>query len=105
MPEYSNYQRKVISRYYDNREQIDEQRLGELVTSLYLAKSDKQRQKQWETAREVMIRLGVPETRVEHVVGSADAALLAAVVEDLQRGVIKRRPPQSGKKPQPPTDS
>ncbi len=94
MPEYSNYQKKVISRYYENREQIDEQRLGELVTSLYLAKSDKQRQKHWETARDVMTRLGIPETRIDHVVTSADAALLAAVVEDLQRRT--RQAPSAG---------
>ena len=36
---YSPYQQKVIQRYYDNREQMDEQRLAELVTNLYLALS------------------------------------------------------------------
>ena len=41
MAEFSDYQRKVIKRYYDNREQVDEQRLAELVTSLYLAEGKK----------------------------------------------------------------
>jgi hypothetical protein len=89
MPEYSKYQKKVISRYYENRDQIDEQRLGELVTNLYLATTDKQRAKHWETAQSAMTRLGVPAQRIEHVVASQDPAVLAAVVEEIQRGVLK----------------
>lgn len=86
--EYSNYQKKVISRYYENREQIDEQRLGELVTSLYLATGDKQKAKLWKSAEETMNRLGVPNSRIEHVVGTQDPAILAAVVQDLASGAI-----------------
>lgn len=89
MREYSNYQRKVIQRYYENREQIDETRLAELVTNLYLA-SGKKREKLWKTAEELMLRLKVPESRVRHVITSGDTALLAAVVEDLQAGRIRR---------------
>ncbi len=37
MDEHSDYQKKIIGRYYENRESIDEGRLGELVTSLFLA--------------------------------------------------------------------
>ena len=87
MPDYSNYQKKVISRYYENREQIDQQRLGELVTNLYLA-NGKKREKLWESAREIMLRLKVPETRVEHVMKSSDPAVLAEVVNDIQAGHI-----------------
>ncbi|MBX3436707.1 MAG: hypothetical protein KF861_04390 [Planctomycetaceae bacterium] len=94
MPEYSKYQKKVISRYYENRDQIDEQRLGELVTNLYLATTDKQRTKHWETAHAAMTRLGVPEKRIEHVVSSQDPAVLAAVVEEIQRGVLKLEKPK-----------
>lgn len=89
--EYSNYQKKVISRYYENREQIDEQRLGELVTSLYLATGPKQIEKLWKSAEETMLRLGVPESRVEHVCSKRDAAILAEVVKDLQSGAIKKK--------------
>ena len=84
---YSNYQKKVIKRYYDNREQLDEQRLSELVTSLYLAK-EKAKEKMWVTAREIMSRLKVPESRIDHVVGTGDPAILAEVVKDIQSGVI-----------------
>lgn len=90
MREYSNYQKKVISRYYDNREQIDEQRLGELVTSLYLATGDKQKQRLWKSAAETLERLRVPKSRREHVVSQRDPALLAEVVQEMQNGTLKR---------------
>lgn len=88
MADKSEHQRKIIKRYYDNREQIDATRLSELVTNLYLEESAKKQAKYWETAADLMARLEVPEGRIEHVVGSKDPAILAAVVQDLQSGKI-----------------
>ena len=85
--EYSKYQQNVIKRYYDNREQIDFQRLSELVTSLYL-ESGKKVEKMWETAEQLMERLEVPKSRIAHVMAQKDPAVLAAVIEDLQSGKI-----------------
>ncbi len=85
--DYSKYQQKVIKNYYDNREQIDAQRLSELVTNLYLA-TGKKREKFWKTAEEVMQRLKVPPSRIEHVLQSDDPVTLAEVVNDLQTGKL-----------------
>ena len=90
--EYSSYQRKIISRYYDNREQMDEQRLTDLVAELYLSEG-KKRAKLWVTAQELMGRLYVPAKRIEHVIASDDPTILAAVVNDLRNGLIKPPPP------------
>ena len=87
MADYSDYQKKIIKRFYDNREGIDSNRLSELVANLYLAEG-KKRAKLWETARELMERLDVPESRVEHVIKTNDPAILAEVVNDLQSGKI-----------------
>jgi hypothetical protein len=87
--EFSAYQQKVIQRYYDNREQIDEQRLAELVTNLYLAPPKKQA-KMWESAEELMTRMKIPPTRIEHVMQTKDPAVLAKVVEEVQKGIMKR---------------
>lgn len=89
--EYSDYQRKVISRFYENREHHDDQKLGELVTNLYLATTEKQKDRLWKQAQEAMTRLGVPDSRILHVVNSRDAALLAEVVKDLQSGKIGKK--------------
>ncbi|HVJ87308.1 MAG TPA: hypothetical protein VM452_16745 [Caulifigura sp.] len=94
MADFSKYQQKVIKRYYDNRDQIDETKLAELVTSLYLASTDKQRDKLWTTARDLMERLEVPKTRLNHVWERRDPAILAEVVKDLQSGVLRKSKPQ-----------
>jgi hypothetical protein len=86
--DYSSFQKKVISRYYDNREQIDSQKLSELVTNLYLAEG-KKRGKMWERAEDLMTRLKVPASRVKHVMETGDPAILAEVVKDLEAGRIK----------------
>ncbi len=86
---YSAFQQKVIKRYYDNKDQIDEQRLSELVTNLYLAPPKKQA-KMWESAEELMTRMKLPASRITHVMETRDVAVLAKVVEELQKGVIKR---------------
>ena len=79
---HTKFQQGVIKRYYENREQIDEQRLSELVASLYLAEG-KKRAKLWESAEELMLRLKVPKSRVERVMQANDPALLAEVVKDI----------------------
>ena len=87
--DYSAYQQKVIKRYYDNKDQIEEQRLAELVTNLYLAPPKKQA-KMWETAEDLMARMKLPASRVEHVLKTKDPAVLAKLVEELQKGMVKR---------------
>jgi len=91
--DYSKYQKKVIQRYYDNRDGLDGQRLSELVADLYLAEG-KKKAKLWETAKELMTRLNVPASRVEHVVATGDAAILAEVVKDIASGKIRPAPKQ-----------
>jgi hypothetical protein len=84
--EHSKFQQGVIRRYYENREQIDEGKLSELVTSLYLAKSKSAQDKLWERAESLLERLEVKASRIRHVLASRDAAVLAELVSELQKG-------------------
>ena len=84
--EYSKFQQGLIRRYYENREQIDEGKLSELVTSLYLAKSKSAQDKLWERAESLLERLEVKASRIRHVLASRDAAVLAELVSELQKG-------------------
>lgn len=93
--DYSPHQQKVIKRYYENRDAIDDQRLSELVTNLYLSEG-KKAEKMWGTAQQIMERMELPKTRIDHVIASKDPAVLARVVEELQNGKLKKG---SGKKP------
>ena len=94
--DYSRYQKKIIRRFYENRDLIDDQKLSELVTSLYLA-AEKQRPKLWQRARDIMMRMALPQSRIDHVMESQDPEVLAKVVEELQSGKLKRG---TKKKPQ-----
>jgi hypothetical protein len=95
MADYSNYQKKVIRSFYDNRESGDEQRLAELVTNLYLSEG-KKREKLWTQARETMLRLKVPQKRVDHLLTAKDPALIAEVVKEIEAGTLRREtPPRS----------
>ena len=87
---YSPHQQKVIKRYYDNRDAIDDQRLSELVTNLYLATGKKQ-EKMWDTAEQIMNRMGLPESRIQHVMDVRDPAVLAKIVEELLSGKLQKK--------------
>jgi hypothetical protein len=86
--EFSDHQRKIIKRYYDNREQIDSQRLSELGTELYLA-TGKKLEKLWQSAEQTMRRMKVPESRIGHILAKKDPSLVAEVVKDLETGKLK----------------
>jgi alcohol dehydrogenase class IV len=91
---FSPHQQKIIQRYYDSRDQSDEQRLAEIVTELYLATGNQKKcDKLWKTSQEMMGRLGVPESRIKNVMEKGRADLLAEVVKDLQQGKIKKPSP------------
>jgi hypothetical protein len=83
MTDYSPYQQKVIRRYYDQQATIQLQRLANLVGELYLAKG-KKLERAWESAAAAMQKLGVPQSRVDHILKQGNPALLAQVVKELE---------------------
>ena len=86
MAKRSTYQDRAIRNYYQNQGAIMVQRLGELVSELYLAEG-KARARLWDRAARAMKNLGVPAGRIEHVVGSDNPPLLASLLKEfLARG-------------------
>ena len=81
--QYSAYQQKIIKRYYDNNDTVQLQRLAELVSDLYLAEG-KKKAKTWAAATAAMQKLGVPQSRIDHVVKQGNPALVAEVVKELE---------------------
>jgi hypothetical protein len=82
MEDYTKHQQKIIKRYYENLDQIALQRLSELVADLYLAEG-KKRDKLWQSAAGFMQKLGVPQPRIDHLLGQKDPELLARLVKEL----------------------
>ena len=83
MAEFTPHQKKLIQRYYDNRDRLAEQRLAELVSDLYLTEG-KKRERLWQSAGEFMAKLGLPQSRIEHILKMRDPALVAGAVKELQ---------------------
>ena len=82
MAKRSRYQQRVIRNYYENQDAIMLQRLGELVTDLYLAEGPA-RAKLWQRAGKALEKLKVPKTHLEHILQSDNPALLASLVKQL----------------------
>jgi len=80
--EYSNYQRDVISRYYDNLDSITLGRLQELVGQLYLADNEAKQARLWERAKKAMVRLKIKPAIIEHIMNKKDVTVLAKNIED-----------------------
>jgi hypothetical protein len=78
----SNYQDRIIRNYYQNRDEIMLQRLGELVTDLFLAEGQA-RARLWKRVAEVLTKLKVPKPEIQHLVRSQDPALVANVLKRL----------------------
>jgi hypothetical protein len=83
MAEHSKHQQRIIRNYYNHRETLALQRLGELVTELYLAEGSKQRQRQWKFIVAALEKLNVKKPQIDHLVKQDDAALLAKFLEQL----------------------
>jgi hypothetical protein len=80
--ERSKRQQKIIRSYYENREAISLQRLGELATELYLTEG-KARKRQWTYVRAALEKLKIPPARIDHLVNEDNPALVARLVEEL----------------------
>jgi hypothetical protein len=78
----SSYQDRVIRNYYQNRDEIMLQRLGELVTDLYLAEG-KAKTRLWKRVAEVLEKLKIPKSQIEHLVRSDNPTLVANVLKKL----------------------
>ena len=82
MAKRTPYQDKIIRRYYQNQDQILLQRLGDLITDLYLAEG-KNRVKLWKRTTELLDKLKIPTARIQHVCQSDNPALVAELLKEL----------------------
>jgi hypothetical protein len=78
----SSYQDRAIRNYYQNRDDIMLQRLGELVTDLFLAEG-KTKSRIWKRVAEILEKLKVPKGEIERIVRSDNPTLVANVLKKL----------------------
>jgi hypothetical protein len=88
--EYTNYQRSVISGYYNNLDAIMLQKVAELVSELYLADTDPKKDRLWQRVQKALANLKVPPAIADHIMASRDVQVLAKNLQEWQRGVKGR---------------
>ena len=81
MAKRSSYQQRVIRDYYQNLDAIMLQRLGDLVSDLYLAEG-KSRARVWKRVVGALEKLKVPASRIDHIVQSDNPALVANLLNE-----------------------
>ena len=74
---YTPYQQKVIRRFYENKDLRLIQKLGELVSNLYIETSEKKRQSGWKRIKEILIDLKVHPHEVEFLTKDKNLAVIS----------------------------
>jgi hypothetical protein len=82
MAKRTAYQEKIIRRYYENKDDIMLQKLGEMVTDLYLAEG-KAKQKVWDRIAAALKNLQIPETQIQHLMKADNPTLVANLLNEL----------------------
>ncbi len=80
---FTPYQKGVVKRYYENRESIATQKLGEIVSELYLCKSAKKIDRLWKSARTALMNAGANHVEVEKLCVDRSIERLAKLAGDL----------------------
>ena len=74
---YTPYQQKVIRRFYENKDLRLIQKLGELVSNLYVETSEKKRESGWKRIKEILIDLKVHPHEVEFLIKDKNLAVIS----------------------------
>lgn len=83
MADFSPYQQKIIKRYYNNFDAIQQQRLSEMIGDLYLAEG-KKLDRIWKGIDDLLRKVGFPEARIDHLLEKRDPKLLPGVLKELE---------------------
>lgn len=77
MADRSAHQDRIIKRYYDHRDEIMLNRLGELVSELYLAEGESKVDRIWKRIATALDKLGTPHSVATHILETRDPEVLA----------------------------
>ena len=78
--EYTAHQQGILRNYYRNLDAIRAQRLQELVTELWLASTEKKRDRLWARARDLLAKGDAPPSEVAGILERRDVEALAHLV-------------------------
>ena len=80
----SRQQRGIVRRYYEHRDTIALQKLGEILSDLWLAESEKKAAALWKSAAIALKNAGADPACAARVVETRNLKALADLVNELQ---------------------
>ncbi|MCF6147760.1 MAG: hypothetical protein E3K37_03785 [Candidatus Kuenenia sp.] len=80
---YTQYQKKVIRGFYENKDLRLIQKLGELVSDMYLITDEKKKESGWKRIKKILIDLKVHTNEVEYLIRDRNLAAISRKIEEL----------------------
>ena len=78
----TGHQQGIVKRYYEHKDTIATQKLGEIVSELYLETSEKKKEKLWKSAHTALMNAKCNQVRVEKICAAKDLTTLAKLLEE-----------------------
>jgi len=86
MSHHTPHQKGIIKRFYEHRDTLALQKLGEIVSNLYLETSEPKRKRAWKSALTQMKNAGLTEKYAQQIHDERDLDALAKIVTELSGG-------------------
>ncbi len=80
---YTKYQQKAIRNFYDNKDLRLVQKLGELVSNLYLETSDKKIETGWKKIKKMLTDLKVHQGEVEYLTKEKKLSMISKKLDEI----------------------
>ena len=97
------HQQGIVNRYYEHLDSITAQKLGELVSDLYLAAGTAKAEKLWETAGRVLTKTSANQAEVAKILAEHNLEGLARIVNQIAAGKPGTAPAIKPPAPAPPS--
>jgi hypothetical protein len=81
--DHTPYQKGIIKRFYEHRDTLALQKLGEIVSNLYLETNEGKINRLWKSAHAQMIAAGVHEHEAGNVLKERDLGAMAKIISRL----------------------
>ncbi len=80
---YTKYQQKAIKNFYDNKDLRLVQKLGELVSNLYLETSEKKIETGWKKVKKMLTDLKVHPGEVEYLTKGKNLSIISKKLDEI----------------------
>ena len=80
---YTKYQQKAIRNFYDNKDLRLVQKLGELVSNLYLESSEKKKETGWKKIKKMLTDLKVHPGEVECLTKEKNLSVISKKLDEI----------------------